>query len=112
MMPEPIASVQGAFGRPLHRAAKHFKVAAEAGVVVAQNQIAIMMAKGLGVKRDTIGALAWFHVAASLGAPQAIKNRDALAASVTAKVHDKAKRRARAFRPHPPTKKPEKKPKT
>ena len=82
--------------------AEHLRIAAEAGVVLAQNRLAILLATGKGgVAKDPESALMWFHVAAGLGAANAAKNRDALAATLTEDVRKKAKRRADAFRPKP-----------
>ncbi len=86
----------------LAKAIAHLDVAARAGVAAAQNRLAIMLAKGEGAKRDRETALMWFHVAAGLGAANAARNRDALAASVSKHTRDKAKRRADTFRPQPP----------
>ena len=83
-------------------AAAHLRSAAEAGVTVAQNRLAIMLAKGDGVKRDREAALMWFHVAAGLGAENAARNRDALACVLPAEVRARAKRRADGFRPQAP----------
>jgi len=86
----------------LARAAGHLREAAEAGVLVAQNRLAIMLAKGDGVKRDRETALMWFHVTAGLGAGNAAKNRDALAHILSEDVRRRAARRADAFRPQAP----------
>jgi len=82
--------------------AEHLRIAAEAGVVLAQNRLAILLATGKGdIAKDLESALMWFHVAAGLGAANAAKNRDALAATLSGDVQKKAKRRADAFRPKP-----------
>jgi len=92
----------------LKAAADHLRIAAEAGVVAAQNRLAILLATGKGaeggkdgITRDRESALMWFHVAAGLGAANAAKNRDALAATLTDDVRARAKHRADAFRPKP-----------
>ena len=84
------------------RALKYLKTAAAAGVTVAQNRLAIMLAKGEGAKRDPETALMWFHVAAGLGAANAAKNRDALARTLPEAMRARAKRRADSFQPSPP----------
>lgn len=83
-------------------AAGHLRRAAEAGVVAAQNRLAIMLAKGDGVPRDREAALMWFQVAAGLGAENAARNRDALARVMPADQRRRAERRAEAFRPKMP----------
>ena len=83
------------------RAVHHLTLAAEAGVALAQNHLAIMLARGTGVMRDREAALMWFHVAAGLGAVNAARNRDALGAVLAPQVRARAKKRADAFRPKP-----------
>jgi len=90
--------------KDMPRAAMHLKTAAEAGLAAAQNQLAIMLARGevMGKsgKRDPETALMWFHVAASMGGVEAAKNRDAFAKSVSPKIRKRAQVRAVEFRPH------------
>ncbi len=86
--------------RGIKVALDHLRRAAEAGVTVAQNRLAIVLAKGEGTKRDPETALMWFHVAAGMGADNAAKNRDALAATLDDATRAKAKRRADAFQPN------------
>ena len=80
-------------------AARHIEQAAKQGVTAAQNQIAIMYARGVGVESDRETALAWFEIAAGMGDDQAIGNRNRFAATLSPDARAKAKRRARAFRP-------------
>jgi len=80
-------------------AARHIELAANQGVTAAQNQIAIMYARGVGVKPDQETALTWFEIAAGMGDDQAIGNRDRFAATLSPDTRAMAEQRARAFRP-------------
>lgn len=83
------------------KAVEHLRIAARAGVTLAQNRLAIMLARGDGVRRDRETALMWFQVAAGMGAENAARNRDSLAVTVTPEQRARAEKRARAFRPVP-----------
>ncbi len=77
----------------------HIELAAKAGVVAAQNQLGILYVQGDGVKTDPETAMMWFYVAAAIGDPQALSNRNAYAARVDKQTLVRARKRANAFRP-------------
>ncbi|MBM3570661.1 MAG: sel1 repeat family protein [Alphaproteobacteria bacterium] len=55
-------------------AARHYRAAAELGHAEAQNNLAVLLARGLGVARDLPAALAWYRRAASGGNADALFN--------------------------------------
>ena len=55
--------------------------------------------QGLGAPQDYVLAQMWFNLSASRGEPEALKERDALAAKMTPRQIASAQERARAWRP-------------
>jgi len=90
---------KGALPMPANLVIRHLRLAADAGVADAQNQLGIVYARGRLVTADQGTAMMWFLIAASIGNPQAERNRDLLARRLAGDVLTKARRRALAFRP-------------
>ncbi len=59
-------------------ALKWYRLAAEQGAALAQNNLALMYATGRGVTRDDVEAWAWFNMVAISGNKAAARNRDNL----------------------------------
>ena len=71
-------------------AARWYETAAMSGLAAAQVLIGQRYAEGLGVVRDPILAYAWFTKAIESGVPNAVKVRDALAATMTPEAIEEA----------------------
>lgn len=61
-----------------------YRKAAEQGVIEAQNNLGVHYANGQGVPEDYLRAYKWFYLAAAQGNAQASRNRDILAARMSA----------------------------
>ena len=61
-----------------------YRLAAEQGDADAQNNLGGMYAEGLGVPADPVEAYMWFELAAEQGHAMAGRNREFLAASLSA----------------------------
>lgn len=68
----------------LSQAVRWYRKAAENNIPQAQNQLGILYAQGTVLPKSYVNAYRWFYRAASLGDPHAAKNRDLVAAKMTA----------------------------
>lgn len=75
-----------------------YRLAAEQGDADAQNNLGGMYAEGLGVPADPVEAYMWFELAAEQGHAMAGRNREFLAASLSADQVTAAEARAQAWR--------------
>jgi TPR repeat protein len=73
-------------------AARWYRRAAEQGNVEAQNNLGVLYATGRGVPHDDVQAYYWFALAAAEGYPDAARNRDLSAESMSAEQLDEATR--------------------
>ncbi len=78
--------------RDIVAAAGWYRRAALGGDAVAQMNIGEFYARGLGVVRDPVLALAWFNLAAEQGRSWAAKQRDTLSAALNADQRAAAKK--------------------
>jgi TPR repeat protein len=86
------------------QAAAWFRKAADQGQADAQMNLGVMYARGLGVPRDFVLAYMWSNLAATRETnaeerERAVKNRDLIAASLTADQLAEAQRLAREWNP-------------
>jgi len=83
--------------------ARRYRAAAQRGAALAQTNLAFLLAEGRGVGRDPVEALMWYEIAARTGqegvAALAARQRDALAARLTAAQVAEAQARAAQFKP-------------
>ncbi|MAQ86210.1 MAG: hypothetical protein CMH12_23940 [Maritimibacter sp.] len=70
-------------GRDADAAARHMRLAAEAGVVPAQLSLGQFYAEGFGVEQDLVQAHVWTNIAASNGSDEGADRRDDFAALMT-----------------------------
>lgn len=84
-------------------AAERYRAAAEHGSPLAQANLAVMLTEGRGMRRDPVEALMWYELAARAEqegiAALAARERDALAATLTAQQVTAARAQAAAFKP-------------
>ncbi len=80
-----------------------FRRAAEQGDAAGQYLLAIGYRHGTGVPRDDVAALKWFTLAAAQGHASAVKERDALLATMPQPQIDKALEQAPHWQPRGPT---------
>ena len=80
-------------------AVKWYRLAADQGHVTAQFNLGVMYAEGRGVAQDYVQAHMWFYLAAAQGDAKALKNRDSIAAKMTAAQIAEAQRLAREWKP-------------
>ncbi len=83
--------------RNLTKAFEWQEKAARQGQVVAQYRLGRYYARGLGVQKDPVRAYAWWTLAAVRGDPDAMPDRDKLAASLSDAQIEKAKALAQAW---------------
>jgi len=81
------------------RAAELCRAAAEQGHVPAQVILGYMYATGSGVPEDHVEAHKWYNLAAAGGSKEAVRDRAALAAGMSASQIAEAQRRAAAWEP-------------
>lgn len=74
-----------------------YQKAAREGVASAQFNLGSMYTLGHGVKRDLVQAHVWLNLAGVSGNPIALKNRDAVAASLTPMQLARAQKLSRAM---------------
>jgi TPR repeat protein len=87
-------------------AVKWYRKAADQGFAEAQNNLGVMYSEGKGVKRDYVEAHKWYSLAASnatvseaKGREHAVKNRDSVAARMTAAQIAEAQTLASEWKP-------------
>jgi len=78
-------------------AVKWYRLAAEAGLNAAQNNIGQMYYAGHGVPQDNVLAHMWFNLAAVGGNPIALKGRDEVAANMAPDQIAEAQKMAREW---------------
>ena len=95
----------GGFWRRPQEAVQWYRRAANQGHARAQANLGLMLGEGRGVPRDYVEAHLWSSLAAAQLTGEdrelAVKNRDALAARMTADQIADAQRRAREWTPTP-----------
>jgi len=80
-------------------AVKWYKLAAEQGFALAQNNLGGMYYEGKGTLQDYTRAYVWFYIAASLGNGDARKNRDIVEKKMTPAQIAEAQKLAREWTP-------------
>jgi localization factor PodJL len=89
----------GVDGKPDYASASEwFRRAGEAGVRDSQYNLAILYARGLGVKQSLVQSYVWFAAAAAQGDADADKKREEVGARLDSKELAAAKAAAAAFR--------------
>jgi len=76
-------------------AVRWYRLAAEQGDALAQNNLGTMYGRGLGVPQDHATAHMWLNIAVANGAEGAAENRDIAEGRMTAADISEAQRRAR-----------------
>ncbi len=76
-------------------AVRHMRIAAEAGVVLAQYQMGLFNAEGFWLEQNLVKAHVWMNIAASNGSDAAVEKRNAYAALLTPEQIAEAQDRAR-----------------
>jgi len=71
------------------------RLSAEQGVVLAQNNLAVMYYNGEGITQDDIYAYMWWNIAAANGESRAQENRDIVATRMTSSQLAEAQKLAR-----------------
>ena len=86
-------------------AGRWYRLAADQGNAGAQNNLGVMYRNGLGVPQDFVEAHMWANLAALQlsgdDRDRAVRNRDTVAARMTAEQIAEAQRRAREWTPTP-----------
>ena len=80
------------------KAAYWYRIAAERGDPVAQNNLGLLLHYGHGVQQDDVEAYAMFCVAAEKGCTNALDSRDSLAESLTPEQIADARKRADSYK--------------
>ena len=78
-------------------AARWYRLAAEQGTAIAQNNLGVMYANGLGVPQDDVTAYMWFNLAAATGDEDARTAREDVATRMTREQVAEAQARAREW---------------
>ena len=80
-------------------AARWYRLAAEQGHALAQNNLGVVYGKGQGVKQDYVIAHKWTNLAAANGVKEAVKRRDSLEEELTPSQLAEAQQMAREWTP-------------
>src|SRR3712207_652978 len=92
----------GPDGKPDYAAAaEQFRKAAEHGIKDSQFNLAVLLARGLGVSQNLGRSYTWFAVVAAQGDDDAAKKRDEVGSRLSAADLAAAKAAAETFRPAP-----------
>jgi TPR repeat protein len=82
-------------------AVRWYRLAADQGLAIAQSNLGVMYANGEGVPQDDVEAHMWTNLAAAQSSGELrdhwVKNRDIIAAKMTAEQIGEAQRRAREW---------------
>lgn len=98
-----LAADGGDAGKPDYAtAAQWFKKAAEYGVRDSQYNLAVLLARGLGIQQNFVAAYMWFSIVAAQGDDDAARKRDDVGARLNANELAAAKAMADAFRAKTP----------
>jgi len=82
-------------------AARWFKLAAEHGVRDSQYNIAVLLARGLGIQQNLVQSHAWFAAAAAQGDTDSVAKLKEVAARLDARQLAQARSIHQSFRPRP-----------
>ena len=89
-------------GKPNYTsAALWFGKAAEYGIRDSQYNLAVLLARGLGLPKDLVKSYTWFAIVAAAGDADAARKRDAVAARLTSSELAAANAAAAGFAPRP-----------
>jgi len=95
-----VLAVEGNDGKPNYTsAALWFGKAAEYGIRDSQYNVAVLLARGLGLPKDLVKSYTWFAIVAAAGDADAAKKRDEVAARLTSSELAAANAAAAAFEP-------------
>ena len=93
-----VLAAEGSDGKPNYASAAFwFGKAAEYGVRDSQYNLAVLLARGLGVPKDLAKSYTWFAIVAAAGDDDAARKRDEVAARLTTSELAAAKAAAAVF---------------